>query len=136
MTNPIPTPKPKSLTPSARERANCATPASPPDSAAYQRHCREFHDEYQPDTPTERQLTRELADTAWRLNRIPMLEAALLDRAANPPTELDAIDFDIVDAHRDRPSRTLRPAPDTSQPVAPHRTRPLSYATAPCRPNP
>jgi hypothetical protein len=70
------------------------------DPAAYQRHCRQFFDEYQPATPTETQLTQELADTAWRLNRIPSLEAALLDRAGNPPTDQAAIDFDIVDAHR------------------------------------
>jgi hypothetical protein len=70
------------------------------DPAAYQLHCRQFFDEYQPATPTETQLTQELADTAWRLNRIPALEAALLDRAANPPTEEARIDFDILDAHR------------------------------------
>jgi hypothetical protein len=70
------------------------------DSAAYQRHRCQFLDEYQPATPTETQLTQELVDTAWRLNRIPSLEAALLDRAANPPSEQAAIDFDIVDAHR------------------------------------
>jgi hypothetical protein len=58
------------------------------DPAAYQVHCRQFFEEYQPATPSEAQLTQELADTAWRLNRIPLLEAALLDRAA-----------DIVDAH-------------------------------------
>ena len=78
-----------------------ASPVLPSeDPAAYQRHCRQFLDEYQPATPTESQLTQELADTAWRLNRIPLLEAALLDRAANPPTEQAAISFDIVDAHR------------------------------------
>ncbi len=71
-----------------------------PQAAACQRHCRQFFDEYQPATPTETQLTQELADTAWRLNRIPLLEAALLDRAANPPSAQVAIDFDIVDAHR------------------------------------
>ena len=71
-----------------------------PQAAAHQRHCRQFFDEYQPATPTETQLTQELADTAWRLNRIPLLEAALLDRAANPPSAQAAIDFDIVDAHR------------------------------------
>jgi hypothetical protein len=70
------------------------------DPAAYQRHRSQFFDEYQPATPTETQLTQELVDTAWRLNRIPLLEAALLDRAANPPSEQAAIDFDIVDAHR------------------------------------
>ncbi len=70
------------------------------DPAAYQHHCRQFFDEYQPATPTETQLTQELADTAWGLNRIPALEAALLNRAANPPTDQAAINFDIVDAHR------------------------------------
>jgi hypothetical protein len=70
------------------------------DPAAYQLHSRQFFDEYQPATPTETQLTQELVDTSWRLNRIPSLEAALLDRAANPPTERARIDFDIVDAHR------------------------------------
>jgi hypothetical protein len=70
------------------------------DPAAYQLHSRQFFDEYQPATPTETQLTQELIDTAWRLNRIPQLEAALLDRAANPPSEQARIDFDIVDAHR------------------------------------
>jgi hypothetical protein len=70
------------------------------DSAAYQLHCRQFFDEYKPATPTETHLTQELADTAWRLNRIPSLEAALLDRAANPPSEQARIEFDIVDAHR------------------------------------
>jgi hypothetical protein len=70
------------------------------DQAAYDTHRRSFFDEYQPATPTETQLVQELVDTAWRLNRIPLLEAALLDRAANPPTEQARIDFDIVDAHR------------------------------------
>ncbi|MGP0071180.1 MAG: hypothetical protein ACLPWF_04515 [Bryobacteraceae bacterium] len=70
------------------------------DPVAYQQHCRQFFDEYQPATPTESHLTQELADTAWRLNRVPVLEAALLDRAANPPSDQAAISFDIVDAHR------------------------------------
>jgi hypothetical protein len=60
------------------------------DRAAYDAQCRGFFDEYHPATPTETQLTQELADTSWRINRIPSLEAALLDRA----------DLDIVDAHR------------------------------------
>jgi hypothetical protein len=70
------------------------------DPAAYEQHRRQFVDEYNPKTPTETQLVHELADTAWRLNRIPLLEADLLTRAANPPTEEAAIAFDIVDAHR------------------------------------
>jgi hypothetical protein len=116
MTNPIPNPQP--LTPNPRSRANSAnallstgprtaagkqrsslnalrhglTAASAvlasEDPAAYEDHRRRFFEEYQPDNPTETQLTQELADTSWRLNRIPVLEAALLDR-----------DLDIVDAH-------------------------------------
>jgi hypothetical protein len=70
------------------------------DLAAYQRHIQQLLDEYQPATPTETQLVHELANTAWRLNRIPLLEAELLTRAANPPNEQAAIAFDIVDAHR------------------------------------
>ncbi len=70
------------------------------DLAAYQNHCQQFRDEYQPKTATEIQLVKELADTSWRLNRIPLLEADLLARAANPPTEEAAIAFDIVDAHK------------------------------------
>ncbi|HTR37461.1 MAG TPA: hypothetical protein VMH80_16260 [Bryobacteraceae bacterium] len=78
-----------------------ASPVLPPeDRAAYDRHVQQFRDEYRPATPTETQFVQELADTAWRLNRIPKLEAALLDRAANPPSEQAAIQFDIVDAHR------------------------------------
>jgi hypothetical protein len=48
------------------------------DRAAFDRHVQEIVDEYQPATPTEKQLTRDLAETAWRLNRIPALEAQLL----------------------------------------------------------
>jgi hypothetical protein len=75
------------------------------DLATYQQHVQQFLDEYQPATPTETQLTHELANTAWRLNRIPLLEAELLTRAINPPIEQAAdfnqsMVFDIVDAHR------------------------------------
>jgi hypothetical protein len=109
MTNPLPMPLPNPqpaipnpVPPCSRERAHRANSALSVGSrtAAYQHHCRQFFEEYQPATPTETHLTQELADTAWRLNRIPQLEAALLDRAANPPSDQAAIDFDVVDAHR------------------------------------
>ncbi len=62
-----------------------ASPVLPSeDLAAYQHHCRQLLDEYQPATPTESQLTQQLADTAWRLNRIPLLEADLLSQDPNP----------------------------------------------------
>ncbi|HEX6894743.1 MAG TPA: hypothetical protein VF146_05695 [Bryobacteraceae bacterium] len=70
------------------------------DPAQYEAHRAQFFDEYQPATPTETQLVQELVDTAWRLNRIPLLEASLIARAENPPNDPARIDFDIVDAHR------------------------------------
>src|SRR5579859_6701436 len=51
------------------------------DSAQYEAHRLQFFDEYQPATPTETQLVQELVDSAWRLNRIPLLEAGLIARA-------------------------------------------------------
>jgi hypothetical protein len=107
MTNPIPTPKsptpnrstgPRTAAGKQRSSQNALThgltsrsPVLPTeDPAAYQRDRSQFFDEYQPATPTETQLVQEIADTAWRINRIPALEAALLDRA----------DLDIVDAYR------------------------------------
>jgi len=68
------------------------------DRATYDHHCRQFLDEYNPATPTETHLVQELADTSWRLRRIPLLEADVLSRAANPPNEEARIEFDIVDA--------------------------------------
>jgi len=77
------------------------TPILPSEGPSqYARHSTHLLDEYKPKTATEPQLVQELADTAWRLNRIPILEADLLSRAKNPPNEQAAIDFDIVDAHR------------------------------------
>ncbi len=70
------------------------------DLAAYQNHCRQFRDDQRPKGAVEIQIVQELADISWRLNRVPLLEADLLDRAMNPPTEEDRIAFDIVDAHR------------------------------------
>jgi hypothetical protein len=63
----------------------CRTAVLPSeDPAAYQQHRRQFLEEYRPATPTETQLVHELADTSWRLNRIPLLEADLLSRAQSP----------------------------------------------------
>jgi hypothetical protein len=109
-----------------RHGLTAASPVLPSeDPAAYESHCRQFMDEYQPASPTETQLVQELIDASWRLNRIPLLEAELLagtgrsrpqciqenaggplrcaglkEDPANPPNEQARIDFDIVDAHR------------------------------------
>jgi hypothetical protein len=56
------------------------------DPEAYQRHIQQFLDEYAPATPTETQLVHEIANTAWRLNRIPLLEAELFSKNLDPQT--------------------------------------------------
>jgi hypothetical protein len=78
------------------------------DPAAYQRHIQQFLDEYQPATPTETQLAHELANTAWRLNRIPLLEAELLARA--PSDALGALA--TLGLHGQRLSRQFQKALD------------------------
>ena len=80
------------------------------DPAAYQRHSRQFFDEYQPATPTETQLTQELVDTAWRLNRIPLLEAELFSQNPNPQTLIPQIA--TLGMHSQRLSRQFQKALD------------------------
>jgi hypothetical protein len=80
------------------------------DQAVYESHCHKFENEYQPATATETQLVQELADTSWRLNRIPLLEADVLNRAQSPAPSPEPPAFDIVDAHRLLASLTLNSA--------------------------
>jgi hypothetical protein len=80
------------------------------DQAAYDAHRRGFFDEYQPATPTETQLVIEVADTAWRLNRIPSLEAALLSQDPNPQTLIPQLA--TLGLHYQRLSRQFQKAVD------------------------
>jgi hypothetical protein len=48
------------------------------DLEAYQHHIQRFVNEYQPQGATESQLVQALADAAWRLNRVSVLETNLL----------------------------------------------------------
>ncbi len=50
------------------------------DAAGYERHIRAYEDELHPVGPRECALVQSLADTDWRLNRIPALEAAFYAR--------------------------------------------------------
>ena len=50
------------------------------DSAAYTAHIAEYESEYQPSGLRERELVQSLADTSWRLKRIPGLELAIYAR--------------------------------------------------------
>src|SRR5258708_18177676 len=48
------------------------------DLAAYERHCKGFHDQYQPKNPTQVQLTQTIADLSCLLNRVNAIETNLL----------------------------------------------------------
>ncbi len=47
------------------------------DAAEYERHIQAFADQYSPVGPREADLVQSIADTFWRLKRIPCLESAL-----------------------------------------------------------
>ncbi len=47
------------------------------DAAAYEQHIRDYETEYKPEGLRERELVQSLADTSWRLKRIPGLEMAI-----------------------------------------------------------
>jgi hypothetical protein len=80
------------------------------DPAAYQHHCRQFFDEYKPATPTESHLTQQLADTAWRLNRIPLLESDLFSQNPSPQTLIPQLA--TLGLHGSRLSRQFQKALD------------------------
>ena len=68
-----------------RHGLTCRTAVLPSENeAAYEEHCQKFRDEYQPANATESHLVHELAGIAWRMNRIPLLEAGLLADAIAP----------------------------------------------------
>jgi hypothetical protein len=80
------------------------------DPEAYQRHIQQFLDEYKPATPTETQLVHEIANTAWRLNRIPFLESELLSQ--NPSPEALIPQLATLGLHGSRLSRQFQKALD------------------------
>jgi hypothetical protein len=78
------------------------------DQTAYENHHRQFENEHKPANVTESQLVKELADTSWRLNRIPLLEADILNRVQSPAPSPEPPAFDIVDAHRRQFQKALQ----------------------------
>jgi hypothetical protein len=80
------------------------------DPEAYQRHVQQFLDEYAPATATETQLVHEIANTAWRLNRIPFLEAELLSQNPSPPILIPQLA--TLGLHGSRLSRQFQKALD------------------------
>jgi hypothetical protein len=146
---PIPTPQP--LIPEPRTRANRANallstgPRTEPgkqrsslnalrhgltaqtavlpteDAEAYQRHIQQFLEEHQPATTTETQLVHEIASTAWRLNRIPFLEAELLSQNPSPQTLIPQLA--TLGLHGSRLSRQFQKALDQLRDIQEERRR-------------
>ncbi|HEY6987660.1 MAG TPA: hypothetical protein VH369_04715 [Bryobacteraceae bacterium] len=74
------------------------------DPAAYERHVAAFYDEYQPVGLQECELVQSIADTFWRLRRIPILETAIFAKGRIEFAELfDEQDLaarpHLIDAH-------------------------------------
>jgi hypothetical protein len=94
-------------------------PTEDPD--AYQRHIQQFLDEYAPATPTETQLVHELANTAWRINRIPSLEAELLSQYPNPQSLIPQLA--TLGLHGSRLSRQFQKALEQLRDIQEERRR-------------
>jgi len=66
------------------------------DAAAYENHVRAYQEELRPAGPRESALVQSLADTDWRLNRIPSLEAAFYARGkVELEKRLETVDPDL-----------------------------------------
>jgi hypothetical protein len=91
------------------------------DPATYQRHIQQFLDEYQPATATETQLVHEIANTAWRLNRIPLFEAELLSQNPSPQTLIPMLA--TLGLHGSRLSRQFQKAVDQLREIQDERRR-------------
>jgi hypothetical protein len=96
------------------------------DPEAYQRHIQQFLDEYKPATATETQLVHEIANTAWRLNRIPFLEAELLSAGmlSNAPSPQTLIpQLATLGLHGSRLSRQFQKAVEQLRDIQEERRR-------------
>ena len=91
------------------------------DPEAYKLHIQQFLDEYAPATATETQLVHEIANTAWRLNRIPFLEAALFSHDPNPQTPIPQLA--TLGLHGSRLSRQFQKALDQLRDIQEERRR-------------
>ncbi len=80
------------------------------DPEAYKLHIQQFLDEYAPANATEAQLVHEIANTAWRLNRIPFLEAELLSQPSDPQNQITLLAR--LGLHGSRLSRQFQKAID------------------------
>jgi hypothetical protein len=68
------------------------------DLVAYERHCKEIHDQYLPKNKMEVLLAQMLAGLAWRLNRITAIETNMLTLGVDEPA--GGVDSESVDPER------------------------------------
>jgi hypothetical protein len=73
------------------------------DAALYEAHVASFHERYQPSGEAEQNLVQSLADTEWRLQRIPSLEAGIyalgrLELAGLFPEEEESVRKQLIEA--------------------------------------
>jgi hypothetical protein len=74
------------------------------DAAAYEQHLRSYFDRFKPEGDREHELVQSLADTQWRLARIPSLESGIyalgrLECKDMFPEEDHAVRAVLIDAH-------------------------------------
>jgi hypothetical protein len=97
--------KPASSLTAVSTGATGRTVLLPSDEAAqYQLHIARFFSEYKPVGHRESELVQSLADTEWRLNRIPSLEAGIyalgrLEFADLFPNQDQAVRNHLIEAH-------------------------------------
>jgi hypothetical protein len=73
------------------------------DAALYESHVASFRERYQPVGDAEQNLVQSLADTEWRLQRIPSLEAGIyaigrLELAELFPNEQESVRKQLIEA--------------------------------------
>jgi hypothetical protein len=91
------------------------------DPEAYQRHLQQFLADCKPANAMETQLVHEMADTAWRINRIPFLEAELLSQDPNPQIQIPLLAR--LGLHGARLSRQFQKAADQLRDLQEERCR-------------
>ena len=80
------------------------------DAEAYQRHVLRFVGEWKPETDAEDALVQSLADTEWRLLRIPTLESGIY--------AIGRLEFaDRFTTEQDEPVRNRSSKPRSSSPI-------------------
>jgi hypothetical protein len=91
------------------------------DPEAYQRHVQQFLDDHKPANSVETQLVHEMANTAWRLNRIPFIEAELLSQATDPQSQIPLLS--TLGLHSGRLSRQFQKAAEHLRDIQEERRR-------------